>query len=57
MASHGSNIARINRSLSLLLCNYQTLNHINHNALWIDLNAEDIDHNAVLVRIHTASSI
>ena len=28
-----------------MLCIYRTLNHIDHNALWIDLNAEDINRN------------
>ena len=30
----------------MVLCIYRTLNHIDHNALWIDLNAENIDRNA-----------
>ena len=29
-----------------MLCIYQTLNHINYNALWIDHNAENINRNA-----------
>ena len=40
-----------------MLCIYVTLNHIDHNALWINLNVGDIDRNAVLMRICTASSV
>ena len=32
--------------LWLMLCIYRTLNHIDRNALWIDLNAGDINRNA-----------
>ena len=36
----------LQKRLVLLLCIYRTLNHIDRNALWIDLNAEDIHRNA-----------
>ena len=42
-------------NFAFVLCIYQTLNHINRNALWIDLNTGDIDRNAVLMS--TASLI
>ena len=41
----------IQHKVYLLLCIYRALNHIDRNALWIDLNAEDIDRNAMLMRM------